>query len=187
MLPSTAHQVAQNDYPIPDDYVEDLVIGHGRVAQPWRRMTVRFEAITEDGRPIGQGEAQFLFPPLSRVTESGQPISSTYDSGSIPEWVGSALSGMRVGGTRRISLKAAPATKPGHPQRYSRGALVEDLVDIGIGDARTHKIALQIPRDTSGYLVATMIDVCRPHFKIWQTPKIIDVGIVNSLSVGSCE
>ena len=188
MSPSTAHQFAQSDFTsIPDEYEEDLVIGHGRVAQPWRRMTVRFEAFTEDGRPIGQGEAQFLFPPLNRVTGSGQPIRSTYDSGTVPEWVGSSLAGMRVGGTRRISLKAAPATQPGSPQQYSKGVLVEDRVDILIGDARTHTTALRIPREASGYLVAMLLEVCRPQFKIWHTPTIVDVGSDYWLRVGSCE
>jgi hypothetical protein len=187
MSPSTAHLSAQSEFTsIPDEYEEDLVVGDGRVAQPTRRMTVRFEVFTEDGRAIGQGEAQFLFPPLKAFTDSRQPIQTKYDSGTVPGWVGSSIMGMRVGGTRRISLKAAPS-RPRHYHRNSRGVYVEEGAEDSIGDARTHQAAVRIPRDASGYLVATLLEVWRPHFKIWQTPRIIDVGTDHWLRVGSCE
>jgi hypothetical protein len=146
---------------------EDLAPGTGRVAQPGRRLTVRLDAAFEDGTPPTSGEAQFLFPPLA----GPRSVQGYYDSGSMPDGVAVALMGMRVGGVRRVTLSAS---RDGDRDRK-------------VSDAKTHRSTIALPSGRNIRVKVTLLEVCRPHFTIIESPTIIDVGTRRDLHVGPCD
>ncbi len=169
--------------------VEDLVIGTGRVAQATRQMDFHFQVTTQGGAAIAEGDARVLIPPLRPLGFPSGALHGEYDPGYLPSWVAGSVMGMQVGGTRRISFnppvpgaraQVLPAQRPGDRAR-SVSASAHAIVD-----GRSGQVVLRLPPDEPIYLVATLVDVCRPHFTVWQFPTLFDRNTERWLRVGSC-
>ena len=169
--------------------IEELVLGQGRVAQPTRQMIFHFEATNLDGKPIAEGDAQVLLPPLRLLGFPGGALHGDYDPGYLPAWVAGSIMGMQVGGKRRITFEPSAATARGvatPAPRHRDAARTASPNANQIVDGRTGRVVLSLPADAPLALVATLVSVCRPHFTVWQFPTLFDRGTERTLHVGAC-
>lgn len=118
---------------------EDIVKGSGREAFPGRRVVVDIAATNPDGEKYGAGRMTILYP-----WAKGIP------SGRMDETVFTGLYGMKVRGTRRITLPSArcqgPADQP-----------------CELAGANPGEVSLVYPNGAPATFTVTLVSVCRPR------------------------
>jgi hypothetical protein len=174
--------VAEVDVPF-----EDVVEGTGRVAQWGRRWTVRLVPTAGAETAMGPAEVQFLFPALTLDHLAG----GAFESGWMPMELAFALAGMRVGGTRRVTLHAQepPSGKRSNYARWTPhySGSKDANYERDVRDMRTGLWVLQLAADRTVTVDATLLAVCRPHYTALSGKTLIDVYTTRTVIGHGCE
>jgi FKBP-type peptidyl-prolyl cis-trans isomerase FkpA len=103
--PQPATQQTPAESQVTELQVQDVVVGQGADAAPGSQVTVHYSGwLYEHGAPEAKGK-----PFDSSRTEGGQPFTFTLGAGQVIAGWDQGVSGMRVGGQRRLVIPPALA------------------------------------------------------------------------------